>query len=59
MLSPYKKRQLLIATSIALVLGFFMFLVFWAVTHRWFFVFIIPVAGLIGAAQAYLSPEPE
>ena len=59
MVSDYKKRQLKIAGGMGLVIGFFMFFVFWAVTHRWFYVFIIPLAGIIGLAQAYLSPEPE
>ena len=59
MVSAYKKRQMMIAGGMGLVLGFFMFIVFWAVTKNWFSAFIIPVAGLIGLAQAWLSPEPE
>ena len=59
MVSDYKKHQLKIACIAGLVIGLFMFLVFWAVTNRWFYVFIIPLAGIIGLAQAWLSPEPE
>lgn len=59
MVSEYKKHQLKIALIAGLVIGLFMFLVFWAVTKRWYFAFIIPIAGLIGAAQAWLSPEPD
>ena len=59
MVSSYKKRQLMIAGGMGLVIGLFMFLVFWAVTNKWFYLFIIPLAGIIGMAQAWLSPEPE
>ena len=59
MVSAYKKRQLMIAGGMGLVIGFFMFLVFWAVTSKWIYAFIIPLAGIIGMAQAWLSPEPE
>ncbi len=59
MVSDYKKHQLKIACIAGLVIGLFMFLVFWAVTKRWYFAFIIPIAGLMGMAQAWLSPEPE
>ena len=59
MVSDYKKHQLKIAGIAGLVIGLFMFLVFWAVTNKWYFAFIIPIAGLMGLAQAYLSPEPE
>ena len=53
MVSAYKKRQLMIAGGMGLVIGLFMFLVFWAVTNKWFYVFIIPLAGIIGLAQAW------
>ncbi len=59
MVSAYKKRQLMIAGGMGLVIGFFMFLVFWAVTSKWIYAFIIPLAGIIGLAQVWLSPEPE
>ena len=59
MVSDYKKHQMLVAGSVGLVLGIFIFLAFWFVTHRWFSAFIIPVTCLIGVAQAYLAPEPE
>ena len=57
MLSEGKKHKMMVAGSVALILGFFLFLVFWSVTNNWFALVIIPVAGLIGLAQAYLTPE--
>ena len=57
MVSEGKKHQMKIAGGVGLILGFFLFLVFWAATNNWFSLFIIPVAGLIGLAQAYLTPE--
>ena len=59
MVSDYKKHQMKIAGVMGLVIGVFMFMVFWAVTNRWYFALIIPIAGLIGVAQAYLAPESE
>jgi len=57
MLSEGKKHKMKVAGSVALILGFFLFLVFWSVTKNWFSAVIIPVAGLIGVAQAYMTPE--
>ena len=57
MVSDHKKHQMKVAGAAGLILGFFMFLVFWMITKNWFSLTIIPVAGLIGAAQAYLTPE--
>ena len=59
MVSDYKKHQMLVAGTVGLALGFFMFLLFWFITKSWFSLLIIPVTGIIGLAQAYLSPEPE
>ncbi len=59
MVSDYKKHQMLVAGAISLLLGIFMAIGFWVVTHRWISVFIIPVAVLVGVAQAYMAPEPE
>ena len=57
MLSEGKKHKMKIAGAVGLILGFFLFLVFWSVTNNWFSAAIVPVAGLIGAAQAYMTPE--
>jgi len=57
MVSEEKKHKMKVAGSVGLILGFFLFLVFWSVTKNWFSLVIIPVAGLIGAAQAYMTPE--
>ena len=57
MVSAYKKHQMLIAVSVGLFIGIFMAIAFWVATQRWFSFFIIPVAGLIGLAQAYMAPE--
>ena len=59
MLSEEKKHKMKVAGAVGLILGFFLFLVFWSVTNNWFSAVIVPVAGLIGAAQAYLTPEPD
>ena len=59
MVSAYKKRQLMIAGSVGLVIGIFMSIVFWTVTNKWYSFFIIPVAGLMGLLQAYMAPEGE
>ena len=59
MVSAYKKHQMLVAGTVGLILGVFMFIGFWVVTKKPFMAFIIPVTCLIGVAQAYLSPEPE
>ena len=59
MVSDYKKHQMLVAGTVGLVLGIFIFIGFWVVTNKLFSAFIIPVTCLIGVAQAYLSPEPE
>ena len=59
MVSAYKKHQMLVAGTVGLILGIFIFIGFWFVTNKWFSAFIIPVTCLIGVAQAYLSPEPE
>ena len=59
MVSAYKKHQMLVAGTVGLVLGIFIFIAFWMVTQKWLSAFIIPVTCLIGVAQAYLSPEPE
>lgn len=55
-MSPDKKRSVLISGTIGLALGFFMFIALWVMTHNWVTVFIIPIAALMGAAQAYMSP---
>lgn len=59
MVSDKKKHQMKIAGLMGLVLGIFLFLIFWVVSGKIYTLFIIPVAGLIGVAQAYLTPEPE
>ncbi len=59
MVSENKKHQMKIAGLMGLILGFFLFLIFWVVSGKIYTLFIIPVAGLIGVAQAYLTPEPE
>jgi hypothetical protein len=59
MVSDKKKHQMKIAGLMGLVLGVFLFLIFWVVSGKIYTLFIIPVAGLIGVAQAYLTPEPE
>ena len=59
MVSDYKKHQMLVAGTVGLVLGVFIFIAFWFVSHKWFSAVIIPLTALIGVAQAYLSPEPE
>ena len=59
MVSAYKKHQMLVAGTIGLILGIFIFIGFWVMTEKIFSVFIIPITCLIGVAQAYLAPEPE
>ena len=59
MVSAYKKRQMLVAGTVGLILGIFMAIGIWVMTKNLISVFIIPLACLIGVAQAYLSPEPE
>ncbi len=59
MVSAYKKHQMLVAGTVGLILGIFIFIGLWVVSERWYTAFIIPVTCLIGVAQAYLSPEPE
>ena len=58
MTSENKKRQMKTGCIVGLIVGIFMFILFGVVTKRWVFsAFIIPVAGLVGLAQGYLSPE--
>ena len=59
MVSERKKHQMKVAGGMGLILGFFLFLIFWTMMHNWFSLVIIPVAGLIGLGQAYLTPEPD
>ena len=59
MVSAYKKHQMLVAGTVGLILGIFIFIGFWVATNKVYSAFIIPVTCLIGVAQAYLSPEPE
>jgi len=57
MISDSKKRQVRNASVIGLIIGFFMFMLFYSVTDSLVSLAIIPVTGLIGAAQAYLAPD--
>ena len=59
MVSAYKKRQMLVAGTIGLILGIFIFIGFWVATDKIIAVIFIPITCLIGVAQAYLAPEPE
>ena len=59
MVSEYKKHQMLVAGIMGLILGAFLTLALWFATKNIVTLLFIPVAGLIGVAQAFLSPEPE
>ena len=57
MLSDYQKRQVIVSGIMGLVLGIFISIAIWAMTNHnpiaWVF---IPVATIMGIAQALLSP---
>ncbi len=57
MLSDYQKRQVIVSGIMGLVLGIFISIAIWAMTNHnpiaWVF---IPVAAIMGIAQALLSP---
>lgn len=57
MVSQNKKRQMMTAGSIGLVLGVFLFLIFFTFTGRWIYLFFVPLAGTIGLLQAYLASD--
>ena len=59
MVSAYKKHQMIVAGSIGLLLGIFIFIGFWVATDKIIAAIFIPITCLIGVAQAYLAPEPE
>ncbi len=57
MVSDYQKRQIIVSGVMGLVLGLFISLAIWAMTDHnpisWVF---IPVAAIMGVAQALISP---
>ena len=57
MVTEYQKRQIMVSGVMGLVLGLFISLAIWAMTNHnpiaWVF---IPVAGIMGVAQALISP---
>ncbi|MFA5453540.1 MAG: hypothetical protein WC248_08200 [Candidatus Methanomethylophilaceae archaeon] len=57
MISDSKKRQMKNASIIGIIIGFFMFMLFYSVTESLVSLAIIPVVGIVGAAQAYLAPD--